>query len=171
MIDDLKERLLDENVTGFNLTIAAVEAAERIEQLERENQRLRRALADTEALEIGTGERCTTLLADNARLREALENMCRSVLNESGAWAQFNALYKDAEEALAATPEQSLDALLDPYKVYIEWLRKALTKISNRFDYGPKYGSVEWAALNDAVNALTATPEQIAEWGRNQEAS
>lgn len=34
MTDDLKERLLDESVTGFNLTIAAVEAAERIEQLE-----------------------------------------------------------------------------------------------------------------------------------------
>ena len=166
MTDDLKERLLDENVTGFNLTIAAVEAAERIEQLEREIESLKASMYGYYELE---NER-DTLLADNVRLREALENMCRSVLNESGAWAQFNALYKDAEEALAATPEQSLDALLYPYKVYIEWLRKALTEISSRFDYGPKYGSVEWATLNDAVNALTATPEQIAEWGRNQEA-
>jgi hypothetical protein len=36
MTDDLIKRLRDENVTGFNLTVAAVEAAERIEELERE---------------------------------------------------------------------------------------------------------------------------------------
>ena len=160
MTDDLKERLLDENVTGFNLTIAAAEAAERIEQLERENQRLRRTLADIEALEIGTGERCMALLAHVERLGRALADVVRVHGYEGGT----------PVEALAATPEQSLDALLYPYKVYIEWLRKALTEISSRFDYGPKYGSVEWATLNDAVNALTATPEQIAEWGRNQEA-
>ena len=40
---------------------------------------------------------------DVTMLRDALKNMCMSVLNESGAWAQFNDLYKSAEEALAAT--------------------------------------------------------------------
>lgn len=105
MTDDLKERLLDENVTGFNLTIAAVEAAERIEQLERENQRLRMALADAEALEIGTGERCMALLAHVERL-----------------------------EAKLAAAQAKIDELM--------------------LEYCPE----------------EMTPEQIAEWGRNQEA-
>ena len=41
-------------------------------------------------------------------LRDALKNMCMSVLNESGALAQFNDLYKSAEEALAATEPTSI---------------------------------------------------------------
>lgn len=45
---------------------------QRIEELERANQHLVMALADAEALEIGTAERCDALQADNARLREAL---------------------------------------------------------------------------------------------------
>ena len=40
MTDDLKQRLRDERVTGFNLTVAAVEAADRIEQLESERDEL-----------------------------------------------------------------------------------------------------------------------------------
>ena len=45
MTDDLKQRLLDNRVTGFNLTIAAVEAADLIEQLEKERDQLREQVA------------------------------------------------------------------------------------------------------------------------------
>lgn len=90
MTDDLKERLLDENVTGFNLTIAAVEAAERIEQLEAE-------------------------LATSRELKQIWQNR----------------VYK-AEKNLAAA-QAKIDALM--------------------LEYCPE----------------EMTPEQIAEWGRNQE--
>ena len=52
-------------------------------------------------------EKTDQLREQVAMLRDALKNMCMSVLNESGAWAQFNDLYKSAEEALAATESRS----------------------------------------------------------------
>lgn len=77
--------------------------AKRIEGLERANQHLIMALADAEALEIGTAERCDALQADNARLRESTELLliARQIGHYRDEWDML-------KEALAATPEQSL---------------------------------------------------------------
>lgn len=81
------------------------EAADRIEELERANQHLIMALADAEALEIGTAERCDALQADNARLRESTKLLliARQIGHYRDEWDML-------KEALAATPEQSLAA-------------------------------------------------------------
>lgn len=76
------------------------EAADRIEELERANQHLIMALADAEALEIGTAERRDALQADNARLREALE-YCVTQVGEL-------ATVPGIASALSSTPEQSI---------------------------------------------------------------
>ena len=81
------------------------EAADRIEELERANQHLIMALADAEALEIGTAERCDALQADNARLRDALEDSYMT--NPCDTHSQ-QAAFDKAQSALFATPEQSI---------------------------------------------------------------
>ena len=49
------------------------EAANRIDELEEENARLRFALADTEALELGTSERLAAIKAENESLKRDAE--------------------------------------------------------------------------------------------------
>ena len=79
------------------------EAADRIEELERANQHLIMALADAEALEIGTAERCDALQADNARLRDALEDSYMT--NPCDTNSQQKAFDK-AQSALATTGDK-----------------------------------------------------------------
>ena len=66
-----------------------------------EIQRLQFALADSEALELGTAERCDQLRAQINALREALEEIGDTACGEASH--QYIAL-----TALASTPEQSL---------------------------------------------------------------
>ena len=68
-----------------------------------EVQRLQFALADSEALELGTAERCDQLRAQINMLREALEHIKMRVSNNELGHAQL-----DIRQALASTPEQSL---------------------------------------------------------------
>ena len=107
-MNDLINQLRDENVTGFNLTVAACEAADRIEQLQRENSELRFALADTEALELGTAER----LAEAKKLIEQLQRELETerVLSFRNQVAE---LEKQRDELLAAAKIILSDAPLD----------------------------------------------------------
>jgi hypothetical protein len=57
------------------------------------------------------------------------------------------------------TEVESLRQQLAHREAQIMTLRDVMTKIANRFDYGPTYGSIEWTTLNDAVNALAATDD------------
>ena len=66
-----------------------------------EVQRLQMALADTEALELGTAEHCDQLRAQINVLREALEEIGDTACGEASH--QYIAL-----TALASTPEQSI---------------------------------------------------------------
>lgn len=72
-----------------------------------EVQRLQMALADTEALELGTAEKCDQLRAHVNRLREALERIGRYP-RVSGDELGYEGCRIVAREALATTPEQSL---------------------------------------------------------------
>ena len=65
-------------------------------------QRLQMALADTEALELGTAEKCDQLRAQINKLREALE-YCVTQVGEL-------ATVPGIASALSSTPEQSLAA-------------------------------------------------------------
>ena len=69
-----------------------------------EVQRLQIALADTEALELGTAERCDQLRAQINVLREALL-AAESALDES---RNYPVTYDEVITALSSTPEQSL---------------------------------------------------------------
>lgn len=68
------ERLRD-GVFGTNRIPLCIEAADEIERLRTDVQHLQMALADTEALELGTAERLTASQAREAKLREALNNV------------------------------------------------------------------------------------------------
>ncbi len=71
-----------------------------------EIQRLQFALADSEALELGTAERCDQLRAKINVLREALSS-AESALDES---RDYPVTYDEVITALITTPEQSLAA-------------------------------------------------------------
>ena len=74
-----------------------------------EVQRLQSALADAEALELGTAERCDQLRAHINDLREALthsDTLLRDLPNSGGFYGL--GVMENNAEALASIPEQSL---------------------------------------------------------------
>lgn len=124
------------------------EAADRIEELERANQHLIMALADAEALEIGTAERCDTLQADNARLRDVMYRIAFSMVGQCESIAQE--LFDReawAAEALITTPEQSL----------AEYRNKVIEECAKRAE-AYAYMSQNFNALAEELRAMKEQP-------------
>ena len=110
-IDEIKKWMLESS--GFPVTQANAEYLERFQAIafkagaasrDAEIQRLQMALADAEALELGTAEKCDQLRAQINVLREALSS-AESALDES---RDYPVTYDGVITALITTHEQSL---------------------------------------------------------------
>ena len=71
----------------------------RVAELEQENARLRFALADTEALELGTAERLALAQADNQRLREFAQKISEQIPEKPDYWSSCGQCSNNADEA------------------------------------------------------------------------
>ena len=67
-----------------------------IAELKAKNERLRMALADTEALEIGTAERCSKLTRQRDEAVQMLADWCDAVRDNGTGWDDWDEHYKDA---------------------------------------------------------------------------
>jgi len=104
MSKELIERLLDNRVTGFNLSVAAVEAAERIEMLE---QQLAAAQAEIER-KMSAGKFVVEQLADSQKREVMLRHALERLVTERRAGLVSPESWNVAREALAATEADRL---------------------------------------------------------------
>ena len=113
----------------------------RIEELERANQHLIMALADAEALEIGTAEQCDALQADR---------------DEWKARAEFSYRQRDELNRLCEFNEKTMSALLADNARLREALEYCVTQVG------------ELATVPGIASALSSTPEQSLAEYRNK---
>ena len=72
---------------------------QRVAELKQENAQLRFALADTEALELGTAERLALAQADNQRLREFAQKISEQIPEKPDYWSSCGQCSNNADEA------------------------------------------------------------------------
>lgn len=99
---------------------------DRIEAQQKRIQHLEFALADTEALELGTAEKLAASQAQIKVLRDALENV-EGALDESGMYQDYPVTYDLVLEALnQPTDDSALREIKAGYEAHIKALRDAL---------------------------------------------
>ena len=129
----MNKELIKRLRSNFPTTQAQWEAADRIEQLERELERLNKIKSRTKQVKL-MQER-DALLADNARLREALQTFIdeHEECSDADDWAAMLCsieAHHVADEALATTPEQALTKLQNHVREECEIARDELERQS-----------------------------------------
>ena len=125
IMEGLYTTTFSNNESFFKKDAAEIESLRaQIAELEAKNERLRMALADTEALEIGTAERCAKLTrqrdeykADAERYRWLKSQKGLNLSSCGGSWIKgnikFNASHRLCANGTAYAPYETLDEAID----------------------------------------------------------